>query len=204
MWHNTLTHLSVDIDGICGWPIDFQLRLAIFRDLSHKWDWVSNVLIFVWHFNVKEADGLFRRWTDGLGGLKVFTWGLKVLLVARWVKILVRKSRKIRIFTRDRAETEVKLTWKSITTGLVMSGSIWSKLVRSSKSSSSLDVVDGVGVGSLSNLNEIWRASKLLCFLAWNDFLVWSNSSSDDDVPLSNRSSCFDDFTSSEACFFDW
>lgn len=96
------------------------------------------------------------------------------------------------------------LTSNAIVTGLVISGSIWSKLVRSSKSSSSLDESDGVGVGSFSNLNEIWRASKLLCFLAWNDFLVWSNSSSDDDVPLSSFSSCFEDFTSNEVCFFAW
>lgn len=91
-----------------------------------------------------------------------------------------------------------------MTTGLVMSGSICNKLVLSSKSSSSLDVVDGVGVGSLSNLNEIWRASKLLCFRAWNDFRWWSNSSSEDDVPFNNFSSCFDDLTSSDACFCDW
>lgn len=101
-------------------------------------------------------------------------------------------------------QNHVWLTSNAIVTGLVISGSIWSKLVRSSKSSSSLDESDGVGVGSFSNLNEIWRASKLLCFLAWNDFLVWSNSSSEDDVPLSNFSSCFEDFTSNEACFFAW
>lgn len=95
-------------------------------------------------------------------------------------------------------------TLRSITTGLVISGSISSKLVRShSKSSSSLLVS---GVGSLSNLNDMWRGSKLLCFRPWNDLLWLSNSSSEDwaAVPFNNVPSSFEDLTSSETCFFDW
>lgn len=86
-----------------------------------------------------------------------------------------------------------------------MSGSIWSRLVRSPSKSSSLLLVDGVGDGSFSSLNDMWRASKLLCFRAWNVFRWCSNSSSEDDVvPFSRCSSCFDDLTSNDACFFAW
>lgn len=95
-------------------------------------------------------------------------------------------------------------TFKSITTGLVISGSIMSKLALShSKSSSSLLVS---GVGSLSNLNDMWRGSKLLCFRPWNDLLWLSNSSSEDwaPEPFSKVPSSFEDLTSSETCFFDW
>lgn len=140
----TSAHLSVNVNWIRGRPINLELRLSILRDLPDERHRLTQVIVFVRHLHIEEADRLLGCCTDGASLLELFAVRLKILVVVtRRIKILECKKEVIigyldaiesnKLSTNDsrRERAEKIFTFRSMTMGFVMSGSNWRRLDRS-------------------------------------------------------------------------
>lgn len=134
---SSTTHLSVNVNWIRRRPVNLQFGFSIFCDLPYKRHRLAKVLVFVRHFHIEEADRFLRRCADRASLLELLSVGLEIFFVARRIKILKGISlshhnhHKWKALNFDFQELkfvgksgEKIFTFRSMTTGLVMSGSI--------------------------------------------------------------------------------
>lgn len=86
--HWNVTYLSIDVNRICGGTINFKFCFSIFCNLSDKWYWIANIVIFIRHFYIKKANWFFWCGTCWFCWLKILSVWLKIFFVTWRVKVL--------------------------------------------------------------------------------------------------------------------
>lgn len=210
------TYLSVNINWVCCWSINFQFWFAILCNLSHKWNCLPNIFIFSSCQVIHFEESYTKRWKAM--DISFVVYKLKKFWPKMFHFYLFLDSTLIAfcLWNVDRASSKSSST--SSSSSLPSSSSLGSKSLKSITiglekswirsciklpfSLISSSVLDDERFRVLFKFN-LTRASKLWCFRDWKCFRFVANSSSDE-LPFNIRSRIFEFLMSSETCFFDW